>query len=305
MTFDQVVTDKYALYHGDCIDVVKEIPDSSIGYSMFSPPFADLYCYSNDPRDMGNSKGYEEFFKHFGFLISELHRVLIPGRSVSIHCIDIPAMQERDGYIGLKDFPGDIIRAFQKEGFIYHSRVTIWKNPLIEATRTKAIGLMHKQLCKDSSRCRQGLPDYVVTMRKQGENPNPINHGDGFSDFIGENEPTQSGVKYSHEVWRRYASPIWMDIRQSRTLSLEGARDSKDEKHICPLQLDTIERCMALWSNVGDTFLTPFAGIGSEACIAVKMSRKPIAIELKPTYYKQMCFNVDSYAKKNMHEGMF
>jgi DNA modification methylase len=304
MTFDQKITDKYALYHGDCIDVVRDIPSNTIGYSMFSPPFADLYCYSNDPRDMGNSKGYDEFFAHFNFLISEIYRVVMHGRAVSVHCIDIPAMKERDGYLGLKDFPGDIIRAFQAVGFIYHSRVTIWKNPLIEATRTKALGLMHKQLCKDSATCRQGLPDYVITMRKPGDNQNPINNGEGLNCFIGENEPNQSGIKYSHEVWRRYASPVWMDIRQTRTLSMEEARDAKDEKHICPLQLDTIERCMTLWSKNCDTFLTPFAGIGSEACIAVKMGRKPIGIELKPSYYKQMCLNVENYAKKT-HETLF
>jgi DNA modification methylase len=290
--FDQVVNNEYAIYHGDSCEVMQGIPDNSIGYSMFSPPFAELYTYSDSDADLGNSKSYNEFFDHFYFIISELYRVIMPGRLVSVHCIDIPAMKERDGYIGLKDFPGDIIRHFQNAGFIYHSRVTIWKNPLIEATRTKAIGLMHKQLCKDSAMCRQGLPDYVITMRKPGENLEPISHGDGIKEFIGENEPTETGIKYSHEVWRRYASPVWMDINQSDTLNFRIARGEKDEKHICPLQLGVIERCMELWSNHGDTFLTPFAGIGSEAFIAIKKGRKPVAIELKQEYYDQMKVNV-------------
>ena len=292
MVFDQDVTEKYALYHGDCIEVIKDIPDNSIGYSLFSPPFAELYTYSDSEMDMGNSKNYDEFFAHFDFLIPEIFRVLMPGRSVSMHCIDIPAMKERDGYIGLKDFPGDLIRAFQKHGFIYHSRVVIWKNPLIEATRTKALGLMHKQLCKDSAICRQGLPDYVITLRKPGVNSQPISHGAGIDFFVGENEPTEKGVKYSHEVWRRYASPVWMDINQSNTLNFRKAREEKDEKHICPLQLDVIERCLILWSNEGDTFLSPFAGIGSEVYSAVKMGRKSVGVELKKSYYDQMTKNV-------------
>lgn len=288
---DQKVNDKYAIYHGDCIEVIKDIPDNSIGFSMFSPPFAELYTYSDNIEDMGNSKNYDEFFIHFKFLVKELYRVLMIGRSVSIHCIDIPAMKERDGYIGLKDFPGDIIRVFQNEGFIYHSRVVIWKNPLVEATRTKAIGLMHKQLCKDSSMCRQGLPDYVITLRKPGENKEYIKQGNGLKYFVGENEPTETGLKYSHEVWRRYASPVWMDIRQGNTLNFREARDEKDEKHICPLQLDVIHRCILLWSNKNDTFLTPFGGIGSEVYEAIKLNRKPIGIELKKSYYDQMVKN--------------
>lgn len=303
--YDQVVNEHYALYHGDCIDVIRGVPSESIGFSMFSPPFAELYTYSDSEQDMGNAKDYDEFFQHFDFLISELFRVMMTGRSISIHCIDIPKMKERHGFIGLQDFPGDIIRAFQRHGFIYHSRVIIWKNPLIEATRTKALGLMHKQLCKDSAISRQGLPDYVVTMRKPGENKNPISHGAGFQEFIGEEEPVERGIKYSHEVWRRYASPVWMDINQSDTLNFREARDDKDEKHICPLQLQVIERCMALWSNKGDTFLTPFSGIGSEAYIAIKMGRKPVSIELKKSYYDQMKKNAELAMHKRSEIGLF
>lgn len=303
--YDQVITADYALYHGDSIEVIQGIPTESIGFSMFSPPFAELYTYSDSEQDMGNAKDYDEFFQHFDFLISELFRVMMTGRSISIHCIDIPKMKERHGFIGLQDFPGDIIRAFQRHGFIYHSRVIIWKNPLIEATRTKALGLMHKQLCKDSAISRQGLPDYVVTMRKPGENKQPIKHGEGFQDFIGENEPTERGIKYQHEVWRRYASPVWMDINQSDTLNFREARDEKDEKHICPLQLDVIERCMALWSNNGDTFLTPFGGIGSEAYIAIKMGRKPVSIELKKSYYDQMVKNVSTAYENSNSKVLF
>ena len=303
--FDQEITNNYALYHGDSIEVIKGIPDNSIGFSMFSPPFAELYTYSDSEKDMGNSSNYDEFFIHFDYLIKELYRVMMSGRSISIHCIDIPAMKERDGYIGLKDFPGDIIRSFQKHGFIYHSRVVIWKNPLVEATRTKSLGLMHKQLCKDSHICRQGLPDYVITLRKPGENKEPINQGNGFQYFIGENEPREKGLKYSHEVWRRYASPIWMDINQSNTLNFRIAREEKDEKHICPLQLDVIERCMALWSNENDTFLSPFGGVGSEPHIALKMNRKPIAIELKQSYYKQMVNNCNLALELKNEKSLF
>lgn len=303
--YDQVITNDYALYHGDAIEVVQGIPTESIGFSMFSPPFAELYTYSDSEQDLGNAKNYDEFFQHFDFLISELFRVMMTGRSISIHCMDIPTHLGKEGYIGLHDFRGDIIRAFQKHGFIYHSCVTIWKNPLLAAVRTKALGLMHKQLCKDSAISRQGLPDYVVTMRKPGENKQPISHGEGFTDFIGEDEPTERGVKYNHEVWRRYASPVWMDINQSDTLNYREARDEKDEKHICPLQLDVIERCMVLWSNPGDTFLTPFGGIGSEAYIAIKTGRKPVAIELKKSYYDQMIKNVELAMHNKNEIGLF
>lgn len=304
---NQKIDEYYSLYHGDSCEVLKGMPDNSIHYMLFSPPFANLYTYSNSDRDMGNSKDDAEFYKHFEYIVDELYRILKPGRLLSFHCMDIPMMKSRDGVIGLKDFPGDLIRTFQQRGFIYHSRVLVWKDPLIEAVRTKAIGLMHKQLCKDSSMCRMGLPDYVITMRKPGYNEEPITHKDGLTVYHGENEP--DGIKgierhpvnqdkydnsekynaqpvYSHQVWRRYASPVWDDIKQGDTLNRQHARDDKDERHICPLQLDLIGRCLELWTNPGDIVLDPFAGIGSVPYMALKMDRQAIGIELKESYYK-------------------
>lgn len=314
---DQAQGKDWALYHADACEAIKGIPDESIHYSIFSPPFASLYTYSNSERDMGNSRSEEEFAEHFRFLVEELYRVMMPGRLISIHCMDIPAMKERDGYIGLKDFPGEIIRIFQKAGFIYHSRTIIWKDPLIEATRTKALGLMHKQLVKDSAMCRNGLPDYLITVRKPGENQEPIAHPGGLTSYVGTEEPNAPKKKpelkdsrrpehkkislakkdpvYSHHVWRKYASPVWMDINQTNTLQKESARDGKDERHICPLQLDVIERASTLWSNEGDIILSPFTGIGSEGYVALKMKRRFVGFELKRSYYEQ--------AKRNLEEA--
>ena len=300
---EQHHTEKFSIYNADCVDITSELPDNSIGFSIFSPPFASLYTYSNSERDMGNSANYEEFFIHFGFLVKNLHRITKPGRIVAFHCMNIPAMKERDGYIGIKDFRGDLIRAFQREGFIYHSEHCIWKDPLIEATRTKAIGLMHKQLVKDSIKSRSGLPDYLIAMRKDGDNEEPIAHEHGLIDFAGDNAPT-SGV-ISHENWRRYASPVWMDIRQSNTLQGASAREEEDERHICPLQLDVIERGMQLWSNPQDIVLSPFCGIGSEGYIAVKSNRKFIGIELKTSYYKQAVINITNAANEMKSGDLF
>lgn len=308
---NQYVTDRMSLFNGDSCEVLKAIPDNSIHFSIYSPPFASLYTYSNSDRDLGNCRTNEEFFQQFKFIVAELYRVIKPGRLMSVHCMDIPAMKERDGYIGLQDFPGDLIRLFQDCGFIYHSRTVIWKDPLVEATRTKALGLMHKQLCKDSAMCRNGLPDYLITMRKPGDNEEPIKHPDGLTRFIGEDEPNapmkeptlkdskkhrnismaKEDPVYSHQVWRKYASPVWMDIDQSYTLNRTDAREEKDERHICPLQLQVIERAMELWSNPGDTVLTPFLGIGSEAYIALKMKRRAVGIELKESYFNQAVKN--------------
>lgn len=305
-TIDQVIESDFALYNGDCVEITRGLPDNSIHYSIFSPPFASLYTYSNSDRDMGNCRSDDEFFEHFRFLIKELYRVIMPGRLVSFHCMDIPAMKSRDGYIGIKDFPAQLRQEFEDAGFIYHSKVTIWKDPLVEATRTKALGLMHKQIVKDSAMCRQGLPDYLVTMRKPGDNPEPIAHPEGLTRFFGENEPeapkkeptlsdsrqhkdkslSKEDPVYSHHVWRRYASPVWMDIRQSNTLQYRSARDDKDEKHICPLQLDVIARGVELWSNPGDIVFSPFAGIGSEGYQAIKMGRRFVGVELKESYFK-------------------
>jgi hypothetical protein len=291
---NQEFGENWAAYHGDCVEVIKGLPDNSVHYSIFSPPFSSLFTYSDSERDMGNSKGDGQFAAHFDFMVGDLFRVIKSGRLVSIHCMNLPAMKERDGYIGLKDFRGDMIRMFQKHGFIFHSEVCIWKDPLIEATRTKALGLMHKQIEKDSSMCRNGLPDYIVTMRKPGANDEPISHKKGFKTFHGECEPTSSGVQYSHDVWRRYANPVWCDINQSNTLNVKMARDGNDERHICPLQLDTIARCLELWSNPGDTVLSPFGGIGSEGYQAALMGRKAVLIELKESYFTQLVKNMRS-----------
>jgi DNA modification methylase len=314
---DQAITDKYALYNGDSCEVLKEIPDNSIHFEIYSPPFASLYTYSNSERDLGNCRSQTEFFTQFEFIVDELFRILMPGRLMSVHCMDIPLMKERDGVIGLFDFPGELIRLFEKAGFIYHARVAIWKDPLIEATRTKALGLMHKQIEKDSAMCRNGLPDYLITMRKPGGNPEPVTHPKGFDNFIGEGEPNapkkapdlkdsrqhrdismaKTDPVYSHHVWRRYASPVWMDIDQSKTLNREGAREEKDERHICPLQLQVIERAICLYTNPDDRVLSPFGGIGSEPVTALEMGRKAIAIELKDSYYRQMVRNCENVVR--------
>lgn len=311
---------------GDSVETIKEIPSDSIHYTIFSPPFASLYTYSASDRDLGNCRTDPEFYEHFQFLITEMLRVAMPGRLVSFHCMDIPAMKERDGFIGLKDFPGDLIRMFQSAGFIYHSKVAIWKDPLIEATRTKALGLMHKQVTKDSAMCRQGLPDYLITMRKAGTNAQPIARPNGFEAFIGEDEPkarkkqptikagetrenrslsTDDDPIYSHQVWRRYASPVWMDVNASRTLQKDSAREDKDERHICPLQLDVIERAIELWSNPRDTVYSPFMGIGSEGHVALLRGRQFRGCELKESYYKQAVANLIHAAKESGREKLF
>jgi len=275
---DEECGENWTLKMGDCVKRIKEIEDESIGYSIFSPPFASLYTYSNSQLDMGNSKSDEEFAEHFGFLIPELFRVMMPGRLVSIHCMNLPTTKERDGYIGIRDFRGDIIRAFEKVGFIYHSEVTIWKDPVTAMQRTKALGLLNKQKNKDSSMSRQGIPDYLVTMRKPGDNPVPITH---------------TNDEFPIAMWQRYASPVWMDVNPSRTLQYQSARDNNDERHVCPLQLDVIERGIDLWSVPEvDTVLSPFAGIGSEGYVAVKKGRKFIGIELKPTYFNAAVNNL-------------
>ena len=286
---DQVVTDNYAIYNGDCVEGTKGLPDASIDFSIFSPPYLSLFVYSDSPRDFGNSKKDDEFYTHFGFLIDELIRITKPGRHVAVDCMNVPAMKERDGFIGLKDFRGAIIHEFTKRGFIFHSEHCIWKDPLIEATRTKALGLMHKQLCKDSSMCRSGIPQYLLCFRKPGENANPIAHPDGLDYFVGENPPEHGNL--SHERWRRYASPVWMDIDFSRTLNYRAARENNDERHICPMSLDITERALWLWSNPGDVVFSPFAGIGSELYMALQMDRKALGIELKPSYFRQAVIN--------------
>lgn len=273
------MTDKYALYNGDSCEVLKEIPSDSVHYEIYSPPFASLYTYSNSDRDLGNCRSEEEFFEHFEFIAKELYRVLKPGRLMSFHCMNLPTSKEKDGFIGIRDFRGALIRFFEKHGFIFHSEVCIWKDPVTAMQRTKALGLLYKQLKKDSAMSRQGIPDYLVTMRKPGENPERVTHTE---------------AEFPCSVWQKYASPVWMDINQSRTLQYRSARENEDERHICPLQLDVIERALELWTNPGDVVLTPFLGIGSEAYVALKTGRKAIGVELKDSYFRQAVSNCES-----------
>jgi len=284
--------ENWTLANGDCIEVLNSLPENSIHLSIFSPPYASLYTYSNSDRDLGNSVNDEQFYEHFAHVVAGLHRVTKPGRIVCVDVMNIPAMKERDGYIGLKDFRGDVIRAFQKVGFIFHSEHCAWKDPLIEATRTKALGLMHKQLCKDSTRSRAGIPQYLLAFRKDGENQEPVAHIDGLTEFAGENPPINGNL--SHERWRRYASPVWMDINFSNTLNARAARDHEDERHVCPMALDLIERAITLWSNPGDVVFDPFSGVGSTGYQAIKMGRKFVGSELKQSYFAQACKNLES-----------
>lgn len=275
----------WALYNGDSCEILKGIPDDSIHYSITSIPFASLYTYSNSDRDLGNSKNYGEFAEHYRFLCAEWFRIMMPGRLVSIHCVNLPAMKERDGFIGVKDFRGDVIRWMQASGFIFHSEVCIWKNPVVEMQRTKALGLLHKQIRKDSAMSRMGIPDYVVTFRKPGVNPELISH-------THESYPVDHWQQVASPVWDEYPSPVWWDINQSATLQRASARTDKDEKHICPLQLPVIERCVELWTNPGDIVLDPFDGIGSVGYQALKMGRRHIGIELKESYFAQATANL-------------
>jgi DNA modification methylase len=269
--------DKWVAYNADTVEVARAMPDDSVDFSIFSPPFASLYTYSNSARDMGNVRNHDEFFEHYGFLIREQFRVMAQGRNVSIHCMLMPTSKERDGYIGIRDFRGDIIRAYQKAGFIFHSEVVIWKDPVTAMQRTKALGLLHKQLKKDSCMSRQGIPDYVVTMRKPGVNAKPV---------------TNTDETFPVARWQQYASPVWMDINPSDTLQYRSAREHDDERHICPLQLEVIRRCMTLWSRPDDRVWSPFMGIGSEGVIALEMGRRFIGAELKESYYKQAIANL-------------
>lgn len=271
---DQYISDKAALYRGDCVRLIKNIPDESIGFSVFSPPFSELYVYSDELEDMGNSKDYNEFFTAFDFLVNELYRVMQSGRIVAVHCMDLPIQKGKEGYIGLRDFSGMILKSFSDSGFIYHSRVTIWKNPVTEMQRTKALGLLHKQLKKDAAMSRVGIPDYLLVFRKDGDHLNPIHCG------------------INVDTWQKWASPVWMDIDYSNTLNKQEARDEKDEKHIAPLQLDTIKRSIGLWSNEGDTVLTPFLGIGSEVYQSILMNRRGIGFELKQSYFDKAVSNI-------------
>ena len=292
------------LIHGDCVEEVRKFPSDSVDYSIYSPPFASLFTCSASPRDMSNCRGLEQFTEHYRFLVAELFRVLKPGRLVSFHCMNLPTSKERDGYIGIRDFRGDLIWLMQQAGFIYHSEVCIWKDPVVAMRRTKAPWLLHKQVCKDSCMSRQGIPDYLVTMRKPGKNAEPV--AGEFDHFAGVDGPEPIRItkqadgfgkrlettRYSIEVWQRYASPVWMDIDQSRTLNHQLAREQSDERHICPLQLDVIERAVEMWSNPGDLVLSPFAGIGSEGYQSLLMGRKFLGVELKGSYFDEAVKNL-------------
>lgn len=292
--FDQHITPKFALYHGDCIDVLRGLPDNSAHYSIFSPPFASLYTYSASPRDMGNCRTDDEFFEHFRFLVPELFRVIKPGRLLSFHCMLLPTSKARDGFIGLRDFRGDLIRMFVDCGWVFHSEVVIWKDPVQAMQRTKARGLLYKELRKDSAVSRQGIPDYLITMRKPGDNPEPV---------------TKDAEEFPVGLWQNYASPVWVtsgeamndgfrqckaDINPSDTLQHRSARDDEDERHICPLQLEVIRRAVRLWTNPSDVVLSPFAGIGSEGYVSLQEGRRFVGAELKQSYYRQAKANLAS-----------
>lgn len=264
----------YAAYHGDCVSVVSQLPSASVGFSVYSPPFGDLFIYSDSEADMGNSSSDGQFFEHYKYLIKELARVTKPGRLSAVHCSDLPFRKWKDGKIGIKDFSGNIIRAHEAHGWTLHCRVTIWKCPVVEMTRTKALGLLYKQLQKDSTKSRTGMADYLLVFRNEGENAEPVGH-----------KPAEFPV----EQWQKWASPVWMDINQTNTLNVRMAKEAKDEKHLCPLQLDLIERAVIMWSNPGDVVLSPFMGIGSEGYIATKLGRKFVGTELKESYWRHAC----------------
>ena len=283
------IGEEYALYNGDSAEVLKMMPDESVHYIIYSPPFQSLYVYSNSDRDLGNCRTAAEFYEQFHFIGTELFRLLKPGRLMSFHCMNLPTSKERDGYIGIRDFRGELIKFFQNIGFIYHSEVVIWKDPVTAMQRTKALGLLHKQLKKDSCLSRQGIPDYLVTMRKPGDNPERVTH---------------TNESFPVSMWQRYASPVWMDINPNDTLQYKSARENKDERHICPLQLPVIQRGIELWTNPGDIVLTPFMGIGSEVYTAVKMGRHGVGVELKDSYYRQAVANVKN-ALNNAQMNIF
>lgn len=286
-TTKQYKSDVCDIRLGDCVQLIQDIPDNSVGLSIFSPPFAELYTYSDKLEDMGNSKDYNEFFKAFKFLVKELYRVMWDGRNVVVHCMDLPIQKGKEGYIGLRDFSGMILQAFEEVGFVYHSRVTIWKNPVTEMQRTKALGLLHKQVKKDAAMSRVGIPDYLMVFRKGGEHQHPV-HCD-----------------ISVDTWQKWASPVWMDIDYGNTLNAQSGRDSNDEKHICPLQLDTIERAICLWSNEGDTVLTPFLGIGSEVYESIKLKRFGIGFELKDSYFAEAVKNCKVMESEIKQKSLF
>lgn len=281
--FNQEHSDRFVAYNGDCVEVVASLPTESIGFSIYSPPFSHLFIYSDSERDMGNVKNDDEFFAQYGFLLREIHRVTKPGRLTAVHCSDLPRTKGTHGEVGLYDMPGDIIRTHVAAGWTYHSRICIWKDPVVEMQRTKALGLLYKQLQKDSTRSRQGMPDYVLVFRKTPSD-------EKAADPVG-----QDARQFPVSQWQKWADPVWMDINQTNVLNVRAAKEDKDEKHLCPLQLDLIERAIRLWSNEGDTVLSPFMGIGSEGFMALRCNRRFIGSELKETYFRQAVKNLRAH----------
>lgn len=311
----QVITGRYSIWNADTVDVARSLPDASVDFSIFSPPFSSLYVYSNSSRDMGNVRNDSEFFRHYEYLVSEQRRVMRSGRLIAIHVMNLPTSKERDGFIGIRDFRGDMIRAYQRHGFIYHSEICIWKNPVTAMTRTKALGLLYKQLRKDSAMCRQGIADYLIVMRTPGENQAPV---------------TKIAEQFPVERWQRNASPIWVttegvdsegfeicvDVRgndeqgdggidQSNTLQARSAREHEDERHLAPLQLGVIRRAIRLWSNHGDVVWSPFMGIGSEGVVSLEEGRRFVGAELKGSYYRQAAANLAVAARGGPQASLF
>lgn len=303
---EQEITDNYALYQGDCLEAMPILPDGSIHLSVYSPPFAGLYHYSSSERDLSNCRDYDEFFQHYEFVVRELHRLTMPGRITAVHCMDVPT--SNTGLDELMDFPGDIIRLHKRLGFGYIARYHIWKEPLTVRNRTMTKALAHKSIVEDSSRCTVASADYLLVFRKAGKNPLPIAHPNGLTEYAGERKipadllayrgynGNQIENRYSHWIWRQYASAFWDDVRLDRVLPFKESRDEEDEKHVHPLQLDVIDRCLVLWSNPGENVLTPFMGVGSEVYGAVRAGRRGIGVELKPSYFRQ--------AQKNVREAL-
>lgn len=304
---DQLITEKYAVYCGDCIEKMTEMPNGFVDLSVYSPPFSSLYTYSSSDHDLGNCKNYDEFFQHYEFVIKEIYRLTKPGRITAVHCMDIPKTGE-----GLMDFPGDIIRLHQKNGFVFWDRKNIWKEPLRVAIRTRLRALMHVQMVTDTTKCRGALADYLLIFKKKGENEVLVEKPFGLTNYAGDlelmNEVEKMEymqlkndyVKYTEDqtnrlsqfIWRRYASSAWEDIRANVCLSYKEGRDKDDDRHVCPLQLDIITRTVELYTNKNEVVLTPFMGIGSEVYAAVQAGRKGIGIELKPSYFKQAIKNL-------------
>lgn len=310
---EQVITSDYALYHGDCIDVMKALPDECMHLSIYSPPFCGLYHYSSHERDLSNCDSYEQFFEHYAFVVRELHRITLPGRMTAVHCTDIPS--GNSGCDHLIDFPGDVIRLHEKEGFRYMCRYSVWKEPLGVRNRTMAKNLAHKTIVEDSSRCSNASADYLLLFRRTGDNPVPIEHPHGLLEYAGERQipsellsfrgwtGNQIQNRYSHWIWRQYASAFWDDVRIDRVLPFREARTEEDEKHVHPLQLDVIDRCIVLWSNPGEKVFTPFMGVGSEVYGAVKAGRKGIGVELKESYFQQAVKNVEEATRTKTEQA--